>query len=63
MALLPHGGPLATWPLARGWDQGGVALVPLAFALPLELSTNKLCLHVNGLADLYYCIGKNQVSR
>ena len=43
LPLLPQGGPLAIWPL-----------VTLAFALPLELSTNKLCLPAPRLADLQF---------
>ena len=44
-------GYLGTWPLAI-WVLATQALATLAFALPLELSTNKLCLHASRLADL-----------
>ena len=49
------GGP---WPPLFGHPGAGypafatLALATLAFTLPFELSTNKLCLHASRLADL-----------
>ena len=44
---------LFLWPPGC-WHQatGNPAFVTLVFAFPLELSTNKLCLHTSRLADL-----------